>query len=91
MLIYIAATTQVLALDLDWKTKASMTTERSCLAAVALNGKIYAIGGSEGIKVLEEYNPITGTWTRKADMLVGGRWLGAAVLNGKIYTFRRTS
>ncbi|MEW6608688.1 MAG: hypothetical protein AB1414_14790 [bacterium] len=89
--VYLVCATQVLALDLEWKTKTPMPTERAGLAAVTLNGKIYAIGGRDPWgKVVEEFDPSVGpngTWTRKADMLIGGSLLAAAVLNGKIYVF----
>ncbi|MEW6609216.1 MAG: kelch repeat-containing protein [bacterium] len=91
--IYLAATTQVLALDLEWKTKAPMPTARDSLAAAVLNGKIYAIGGQEGeggkkLNVVEEFDPSigpNGTWTTKAPMPTGRYFLAAATLNGKIY------
>ncbi|MEW6618753.1 MAG: hypothetical protein AB1422_05315 [bacterium] len=88
--IYLACATQVLALDLEWKTKAPMPTGRYGLGAGALNGKIYAIGGLgvSNINVVEEFDPgigPNGTWTTKAPMPTG-RWILAAVtLNGKIY------
>jgi len=46
----------------------SMSVPRHGLAVVAVNGRIYAIGGHGGGNVVEEYNPQTDTWTRKADM-----------------------
>ncbi len=41
--IYLVYAMQVLASDLEWKTKANMPTGRQGLAAAALNGKIYAM------------------------------------------------
>jgi hypothetical protein len=58
--------------------------------AVALNGKIYFVGGTPYAfntpqpRVLE-YDLATGAWTQKADMALGVSSAGAAALNGKIY------
>ncbi|KAF1084886.1 Thermophilic serine proteinase precursor [Sporotomaculum syntrophicum] len=72
-----------------WNIKASMPTARYGLAAAAVNGKIYAIGGyndvSGYLNTLEEYNPATNTWTTKASMPTARTWLAAAAVNGKIY------
>jgi hypothetical protein len=58
-----------------WQTKAPMNRARSDFGTVAVDGKIYAIGGSIsgswGVKAVgatEEYNPTTNTWTIKSDM-----------------------
>ncbi|MFC1792317.1 kelch repeat-containing protein [Planctomycetota bacterium] len=74
-----------------WTRKADMPTIRDCLATVAVDGKIYAIGGypanyiNEGLKTVEEYDPATDTWTKKADMPLGVAMLNARVVKGKIY------
>ena len=48
-----------------WTKKADMPTARGWLSTSAVNGKIYAIGGSLGggrfINIVEEYNPTTDT------------------------------
>ncbi len=69
---------------------ASMPTPRCHLSVVALNGLIYAIGGtntSGSIKytLVEVYNPTTDTWTTAASMPTGRQDIGAAVLNGHLY------
>jgi len=75
-----------------WTRKADMPTTRSGLCAVAVNGKIYAIGGSRQlngqlniISTLEEYDPDTDKWTKKADMPGVRNVFGADSVNGKIY------
>ncbi|MDI6736130.1 MAG: hypothetical protein QME42_08070 [bacterium] len=90
--IYLACAIQSFAFNLEWETKQPMFTGRSDLASVALNGKIYAIGGGIvneiSFEVVEEFNPTigtNGTWTTKAPMPTGRWGLAAATLNGKIY------
>lgn len=73
-----------------WQPKADLPTARLGLAACAVNGKIYAMGGyaaagEPGLKTVEAYDPATDTWTQKADLPTGRRWLAASVVNGKIY------
>ncbi len=73
-----------------WSTKAPMPTERMCLAAGVVNGKIYAIGGTisretPGLQTVEEYDPMSDTWTMKAPMPTARECLAASAVNGKIY------
>jgi N-acetylneuraminic acid mutarotase len=66
-----------------------MPTGRYYLAAAALNGKIYAIGGynstSTYLATTEEYNPVSNTWTTKPDMPTARYGLAAAEAMGRIY------
>jgi N-acetylneuraminic acid mutarotase len=73
-----------------WMRKSDMPTGRDCLATVAVDGKIYAIGGAlpnvdASSKTVEMYDPATDTWTRKADMPRSVWLLNASVVRGKIY------
>lgn len=68
-----------------WTEMTEMPTARRALAACAVNGKIYAIGGVGGLKKTEEYDPATNTWSTKADMPKGRAYFGASVVDGKIY------
>ena len=75
-----------------WTRKADMPTPRADLTASAVNGKIYAIGGTrhvavDALPIVEEYDPVTDTWTRKADMSTARLHLTSAVVDGKIYVF----
>jgi len=71
-----------------WTTKAPMSIPRDRAAAVALDGKVYVIGGansSGALASMEVYDPATNTWTTKASMPGPKSEPGAAVANGRIY------
>jgi N-acetylneuraminic acid mutarotase len=72
----------------SWATKAPMQQARAYLGAAAVNGKIYAMGGSvEGKDVAtnEEYDPANNTWTYKTPMPNPSSAFATAVYQGKIY------
>jgi N-acetylneuraminic acid mutarotase len=72
----------------SWQPKASMSEARGILGVVALDGKIYAIGGTaEGnfLATNEEYNPVTDTWTLKKSMPTPRAKFAIAAVQGKIY------
>jgi len=71
-----------------------MPTVRSGLSTSAVNGKIYAFGGSVATSnpfpalspaPVEVYDPATDTWTTKADIPTPRNWLATSAVNGKIY------
>jgi N-acetylneuraminic acid mutarotase len=66
-----------------------MPTARARLSASAVDGKIYAIGGSPHgdaeVAAVEVYDPATDTWMKKADMPRARNWFSTSVVNGKIY------
>ncbi|MCH7919204.1 MAG: hypothetical protein IIC50_14620 [Planctomycetes bacterium] len=71
-----------------WTTKSPMQRARIVLSSGAVNGKIYAIGGSPhlpGVNWVEEYDPGTDTWTPKAGMPTARATAASSVVNGKIY------
>jgi N-acetylneuraminic acid mutarotase len=84
-----------------WTTKAEMPTARKAPGTCAVDGTIYAIGGSTGnegpppedltealeflFSSVEEYNPATDTWTMKPDLPAPRTFLSASAVNGKIY------
>jgi len=77
-----------LSFSLDvWAVEAPMLTAHYNLAAAAVSGKIYAIGGfgSGILSVVEEYDPASNTWTTKAPMPTARYYLAAAAVGGKIY------
>jgi len=72
----------------EWTTKSPMPTARYGLSTSVVNGRIYAIGGREGVQyysIVEEYDPASDTWTRKADMSIPRHLHAAGEVNGKIY------
>jgi N-acetylneuraminic acid mutarotase len=66
-----------------------MPTARTELAAAAIGGKLYAVGGRNGnftaLNTLEVYDPATNAWTAKAGMPTARYALAAAAINGKLY------
>jgi N-acetylneuraminic acid mutarotase len=66
-----------------------MPTARTKLCTSAVDGKIYAIGGSPDfnkiISTVEEYDPVTDEWTKKSDMPTARVYFSTSVVNGKIY------
>jgi N-acetylneuraminic acid mutarotase len=71
-----------------WASKASMQVARSNLGVAAVNGKIYAIGGSAEngyVGTNEEYDPETDTWSFKKPMPTPRYGFGITVYQNKIY------
>ncbi len=75
-----------------WGFKTSLPTGRGYLAAAAVNGRVYAIGGASGggsgdntTTANEEYDPVTNTWRSRAGMPTARGGLRAAAVDGKIY------
>lgn len=82
------------AAENSWTTKKPMPTARGGLGVAVVNGKIYAIGGSNGdtqLSVNEEYNPVTDTWTTKAPMPTPRSGFAIAVYQNKIYCIGGTT
>jgi hypothetical protein len=82
----------VAAVEDSWLLKASMQQARSGLGVAAMNGKIYAIGGSNAIGpggdfvgTNEMYDPVTDTWTTKASMPTPRSYFAIAAYQNKIY------
>jgi N-acetylneuraminic acid mutarotase len=69
--------------------KAPIPTLRCNLGVIALNNKIYVMGGAyfcDTINTVEVYDPQTDIWTTKTSMPIGKSWFAIAEANGKIYT-----
>ncbi len=75
----------------NWTTKSPMPTARGGLSQGTVNGKIYAIAGSNGYpgtiayNTVEEYDPVTDSWSTKTPMPVGSTVPSTGVVNGKLY------
>jgi N-acetylneuraminic acid mutarotase len=77
-----------------WTEKKPMLIGRAFATSVAVNGKIYVIGGSkqregggdEYVDLLEEYDPATDTWALKASTIPTPRYFfTSSSVNGKVY------
>ena len=80
-----------------WVPKAPMHQARAGLGVVAVNGKIYAIGGTTSstsyafagaggfVGTNEEYDPETDTWASKASMPTPRAYFAIAAYQNKIY------
>jgi N-acetylneuraminic acid mutarotase len=72
-----------------WVSLEPMPTARNYLGAVAVDGKIYAIGGqSKGgiyLNTNEMYDPATATWTTKEPMPTSRKDFGIVVYQNKIH------
>ena len=69
--------------------RAPLPSSRSEVAVIALNGKVYVIGGLTprgGItNRVEAYDPVSDKWEQKADLPVALHHTSAASINGHIY------
>ncbi len=80
-----------------WTTGASAPTERTEVAAAAVEGKVYVIGGFSSelsvrnalnlaiSRAVEVYDPISNTWSLATPLPEGRHHAGVAVLNGMLY------
>jgi N-acetylneuraminic acid mutarotase len=67
-----------------WSTKASMPTARNGLRAEVLDGKLYAVGGHDGVSslnVVEIYDPATNTWSTGDSMPTARYIFASGVIN----------
>ncbi len=72
----------------SWVTMEPMPTARFSFGVAVVDGKIYAIGGSNGthhLNVNEMYDPATDTWTKKRSMPTARTDPATAVYQNKIY------
>lgn len=70
----------------QWKYVASMNHPRRYVAAAALDGLLYAVGGYDGFSVLdsvEVYDPKLDQWKRVANMTNARRHVAVGVLEKK--------
>jgi N-acetylneuraminic acid mutarotase len=77
-----------------WTVGAPPSLVRAAGNAVAIDGKLYLVGGCvmsdcrigvEGARALEIYNPITNSWSSGAPMPTGRLGAAAGVIGGKLY------
>lgn len=82
--------------DQRWTRRAPLSEPRGHLAAVVLDGAIYAMGGAfnhdnnrQDVAFVQRYDPATDRWTARAPMPYGASHIdnSALVWNGRIYVF----
>lgn len=80
----------------EWTVRAPAPTKRTEVAAAALRGKIYVVGGFAEpdfgnlralaiSKTVEEYDPVTDRWTTKAPLPVGLHHVGIGMVGDRLY------
>jgi len=73
----------------SWTPQASLPTGRMFLAAAAVNGTVYAVGGADPnfhyLTTVEAYDPVADAWTSKSPLPTPRGSLGAGVINGVLY------
>lgn len=72
----------------SWEPRASLPLPRGALMSLALNGRIYAIGGRDrrdSVTTMTAYDPASDSWESVAPMPTPLDHLAAAVTGGKIY------
>lgn len=65
-----------------------MNTKRHHFSLIAAQGRIYAIGGRNGVQYLdsvESYDPVTGIWTQEKSMHVPREVAGTVLYKNEIY------
>ncbi|KAG0434177.1 hypothetical protein HPB47_019300 [Ixodes persulcatus] len=71
-----------------WQVAEAMSMTRSRVGVAVLAGKLYAIGGYNGVerlRTVEVFSPDTRLWSRVCSMNCKRSAVGAAVLYGKLY------
>jgi hypothetical protein len=74
----------------SWRATSSISAPRSNLAAVALQDRIYALGGQgDGgpLDLVKIYDPGTDEWVTSSPVPSRARCITAAALGGRIYAF----
>jgi hypothetical protein len=74
----------------NWTMKSPLPAVRAEVAAVALDGRLHALGGSFDRKAgsyHDEYDPVSDQWRPAAPLPEPRDHLAVAVANGKIYAF----
>jgi len=71
-----------------WTFLSTMPNPRRGASVLAVDEKIYIIGGFDsGYSIVEEFNPFTNVWTRKTDMPTGRGFSASAAIGNEIYVY----
>jgi N-acetylneuraminic acid mutarotase len=74
-----------------WERRADLPTPRGALGLVALDGRLYAVGGARVelggpvTAAVESYDPATNTWQKHADLATPREHLAVVALDGRLY------
>ena len=72
-----------------WTTLAPMPTARQEVAAAALDGRVFVIGGfgenADPVAVVEAYDPATDRWETRAPLPAPTHHAAAAVVGGRLF------
>ena len=71
-----------------WSQIASMNGRRLQFGVAVVEGKLFVVGGRDGLKTLntgESYCPVTRVWTVMPPMATHKHGLGTATLGGPLY------
>jgi PKD repeat protein/N-acetylneuraminic acid mutarotase len=74
--------------SLGWATLSSLPVPRDSAAAVALDGRVYVIGGANNAGALSStlvYDPVANSWSSRASMPGVKSGPGVAIAGGRIY------
>ena len=62
-----------------------MTVARAAPGLTALGGRLYVVGGEDGLRTTEVYDPATDSWTAGPELEVGRSNFAMSVVNGAVY------
>src|SRR5689334_7142947 len=72
----------------NWTMKSPLSGKRAEIAAVALDGKLHALGGAvdrSSVSNHDEYDPVADAWRVRAPLPEARDHLAVASANGKIF------
>lgn len=77
------------AVTYSWRVLPNLPTPRSEVAAAELGGRLYVIGGLDGLgrasAAVEVYDPASGSWSQGPRLPDGRHHAAAAALGGRLY------
>ncbi|QYK62702.1 Kelch motif protein [Paenibacillus sp. S25] len=87
-IVFFSTETQIFAEQNVWTSETDLTKKIDRVNLLAIDGKIYSIGGHDQNKfydTIDVYDPEAKTWTQKGKLPAVRGTVNAAVYDGKIY------
>ncbi|KAE8558469.1 Kelch repeat-containing protein [Paenibacillus polymyxa] len=87
-IVFLSTGTQIFAEQNEWTSVTDLTKKIDRVNLLAIDGKIYSIGGHDQNKfydTIDVYDPEAKTWTQKGKLPAVRGTVNAAVYDGKIY------